>query len=437
MLEAAGYTADGLKAALGSPPRIGLLYDEEVHRHRLRGSDLETLALLFAVGLPVSVHDARRALAPLELEPLAEAGLLQLDGGHARARLGIGVYEDLYVIADHRRQRRRPDYVTGPNLAARMLAQLTIRRPVSDALDLGVGSGIQSLLATRHAERVVGVDTNKRALGCAELNVRLNGARGIELRTGSWFEPVGDAEFDLIIANPPFVVSPETDLAYRDSDLPRDEASLNVIRGAATRLAEGGFAHVECNWVHPAAGDWREPLESAFAGTGCDAVLLKFDTFDPVDYAASWLGSDAETPASFRDAVDRWLEYYRESGIEAISWGVVTLRKHSLASNFIRAFELPRLPARAAGAHLERLFTGRDHDGDLIGSRLPEGARFEHRFEPGERGHTLVTTADSVGFAARIDPDAAAALARDADTARFGTDLRRLLELGFLVPPAC
>jgi methylase of polypeptide subunit release factors len=447
----AGYTEEGLRRALGPSPDIAPQHDREVYLRRLGNDKIGTLARLFWVGVPVDEEDLRRAIEPLEIAALVEDGLVELREGRAQPAMEITVYEGLYVLSDLEDAKLRPDYVTGINRSARLLADLTIRRPVRSTLDLGTGSGIQGFLASRHSEHVVAVDMNTRALACAELNAQLNEISGFETRAGSWFEPVHEPEFDLIVANPPFAVSPDTDLAYRDSELPADEVSLSIVRGAAERLAEGGYAHIECNWVHPTDGDWREPLEAAFAGTDCDAVLLKFETFDSLKYAASWTQVHDEF-AAFRAALDRWLDYYRRAGIEAVSWGVVVLRRRSQGRNWARAFELPGFPARAAGAHVERIFTAKDYlralssEDELMDAvfALPDGARFEHHYGPGEQGHALVVIPDSVGFSARIDPDAAQALARcdgelalgelGGDRAIVATGARRLLELGFLEP---
>lgn len=447
----AEYTAEGLKRALGTSPGIGPRHDREVYLRRLGDDKIGILARLFWVGAPVAEQDARRATEPFELTALVESGLVELREGQAHAAMGIDVYEDLYLVSDFDEAKLTPNYVTGINRSARLLADLTVRRPVRSTLDLGTGSGIQGFLASRHSERVVAVEMNPRALACAELNAQLNEISGFETRAGSWFEPVHEREFDLIVANPPFAVSPDTDLAYRDSELPADEVSLSIVRGAAERLAEGGYAHIECNWVHPLDGDWREPLEAAFAGTDCDAVLLKFETFDSLEYAASWTRILDELGA-FHAALDRWLDYYRRAGIEAVSWGVVILRRRSLGRNWVRAFEVPGFPARAAGSQVERLFTAKDYlrglssDDELVNAvfALPEGIRFEHRYAPGEPGHVLVVVPDSVGFSARIAPDAAQAIARcdgelalselGGDRASVAAGARRLLELGLLEP---
>ena len=111
------------------------------------------------------------------------------------------------------------------------------------ALDLGTGCGAQALLASQHAEEVVATDVNGRAVEIARLNARLTGIE-LDLREGSWFEPVGDELFDLIVSNPPFVISPDSAFVFRDAGLVGDAVSRNVVRGAAGRLRVGGHATI-------------------------------------------------------------------------------------------------------------------------------------------------------------------------------------------------
>ena len=59
------------------------------------------------------------------------------------------------------------------------------------------------MLAADHAEHVVAVDLNPRALWLTELNCRLNGIANVECRKGDLFEPVAGETFDLVVTNPP------------------------------------------------------------------------------------------------------------------------------------------------------------------------------------------------------------------------------------------
>ena len=238
-----------------------------------------------------------------------------------------------------------PDFVTGPSSAARRVERLTIRKPVGTALDLGTGSGLQALLTARHAEHVVGVDINARGLAFARFNAALNGLSNIDFREGSWFEPVGDERFDLIVANPPYVVSPDSEFLFRDGDLSADAVTQMLLQEVPAHLEEGGLAHVMGNWAHGRDEDWRAPVETWLAGSGCDVLLLRYATVDPVLYAGQWNQLlAAQGREAFLTAVDRWLDYYRREGIEAITEGMVVLRRRPAGRNWVRAIEVPGRP---------------------------------------------------------------------------------------------
>ena len=102
------------------------------------------------------------------------------------------------------------DFVPGVHRPSVTLAHLTVRRRVERALDVGTGNGVQAILAAAHAERVVATDINPRALAYAGLNASLNGCDNIEFRHGSFLDPVAGDRFDLVVSNPPYVISPES-----------------------------------------------------------------------------------------------------------------------------------------------------------------------------------------------------------------------------------
>src|SRR5206468_8352084 len=139
------------------------------------------------------------------------------------------------LLVAHDPPSTAPDVVTGVNAASRTLATLTVRRPVERALDIGTGSGVEALLTTRHAAHVVATDVNPRALRLAELSARLSGV-SLELREGSLFEPVEEERFDLIVANPPFVISPTTAPASPTTALPAARTCPQAFPGAPRHL---------------------------------------------------------------------------------------------------------------------------------------------------------------------------------------------------------
>ena len=98
------------------------------------------------------------------------------------------------------------------------LAGATVRRPIGSSLDLGTGCGIQALFAAAHSDRVVASDVNPRAVALATLTMALNGAGNVEMRTGDLLDPVAGETFGLVVANPPFVISPSERYLFRDGD---------------------------------------------------------------------------------------------------------------------------------------------------------------------------------------------------------------------------
>ena len=110
------------------------------------------------------------------------------------------------------------------------------------------------MLAARHAERVVGVDVNPHALSCAGLSQRLSGVDNVTWVQGDWFEPVRGQRFDLVVANPSVIITPDNAVLWRDSADGGEALSRRLVRESAEHLNEGGFATVLCHWPHREGG---------------------------------------------------------------------------------------------------------------------------------------------------------------------------------------
>ena len=358
-LLAAGYTEKGLRETFG---RTGPDWQEgflRTVRNPRAESSLSTVATLFLFGTSVEKELASKALAPLQLSELGAIGLLEVDGQLVRPRVLLIPHESLILACDLGVARR--NYVERVDRASTTLSNLTVRCPVSRALDLGAGGGIQSLMAARHSEKVVAIDVNPRALSFAAFNASLNGFSNLDFLEGSWFEPVVDRKFDLIVANPPYVISPESTFLYRDSGLPGDTICRRIVSEAAFHLQDGGFATIMCTWVHGENQDWSISLQEWVDKSGCDALLLHYSSDQALTYATRWNRSLLRTDRKrFEETLNRWLKYYRELGIEAIASGAVILRRRTAAANWVQAVDVPAGPSGPSGDHILRLFAARD-----------------------------------------------------------------------------
>lgn len=365
-LSEADYTVSGITRLLDEDTVTFTPADIPIHERRLTSSSpISTLVALFLLGLTVDPEKATQALAPLRLGRLEELGLVEPTSGGIRALVELFPYQNLVLACDRKRGPddgdEGRDFVYGMSPSTELLANLTVRRRAGATLDLGTGCGVQALVAARHSEQVTGVDINPRALNFAAFNALLNGISNVEWREGNLFEPVRGRTFDLIVCNPPFIVSPSVDSLYRDSGHPGDSLCRGIVKEAPDFLREGGFAQVEVSWVFAPDEVWSAPLRGWVEGTGSDAWLLRYRTVDALTYAA-----DANRPvwlrdlARYRQALDRWMAYYRGSGIEVFGIGMIVLRRRSGGTNWIRADELPD-PIRPAGDHILRVFRTQDY----------------------------------------------------------------------------
>lgn len=328
-------------------------------RRLATGSALATLARLFLLGSPVPRAEAAAALVPLELDSLAASGVVRYDGDQVRAAVRIGWCDELLVACDW--EDARPlnrDHVVRVGPASLLLADLTVRRPGVEALDIGTGGGVQALLAAQHAATVVGTDLNPRALAYAALGGALNGTGNVSWRAGSLLDPVAGQRFDLVTVNPPFVISPDTAYLFRDGGEAGDgdTVSRRLVREVATILRPDGWATLLCSWVHSPAGDWSEPVRGWLAGRGCAAWVLRVRSQDPLAYAAAWNAQAHRSTDALGAGLDRWLAHYRRRSIEAIATGVVILHRQAGPDPLIWADDMPTRPNGPAGAQIQRVF---------------------------------------------------------------------------------
>lgn len=279
----------------------------------------EALADLFVEHDPV-----RSAHIPNDVRDLViRAGLAHLEGDFIVAPRDVRPYSDgahdWFVVSDSGEPvANGQEHVLGVGHASLTLASLIPRIPVDRALDLGTGSGVQALHLGTHAANVVGTDLSVEALECAALTAALSGQRW-GLKAGSLYEPVNGELFDMIVSNPPFVISPRKQYTYRDAGFERDSFVRNVVQQGADMLNEGGWLVTLGNWLH-GSGDWRERLIEWVAPTGCDAWVVQREVQSADDYVATWLED-----ASDASLAQQWRDFFGPD--ERIGFGWIVLHK--------------------------------------------------------------------------------------------------------------
>lgn len=335
-------------------------------------SPVVVLTALFMLGEPVPATALDAALPRTAAAGAAAIGLVgEPDGaGYVRARVDLRPHEAVddagevrwWVASDLGElvtgRALAPDHVLGVGGAGLTLAGLTPRTPVHAALDLGCGCGIQTLYLLRHAECVVATDISARALAFTAFNAALagvsvagapdagtesvagsesgsdSGAGRLELLRGSLLEPVAGRRFDLIVSNPPFVITPP---AVREAGLPlmeyRDAGGPvlpRLVAGLGEHLEPGASAVMLGNWEHRGAGSWRDAV-AAWLPEGLDAWVVEREVQDPVEYAAMWLRDGGLTPdrdaEAFDAALEAWIDDFEARDVRGVGFGYLIVHR--------------------------------------------------------------------------------------------------------------
>lgn len=156
--------------------------------------------------------------------------------------------------------RVTPDVLI-PRPETELLVDLALQRIPVDAAcavaDLGTGSGAIALAIAkmRPQMRVVATDASAAALQVACSNAARLGLRNVEFAQGEWCTALGNARFDLIVSNPPYVAESDPHLDTGDlrfepgtalaSGADGLDAIRTIVGDARTHLRDGGWLLLE------------------------------------------------------------------------------------------------------------------------------------------------------------------------------------------------
>ena len=378
-LVGAGYSLDAVTDRLGEAGLAGLGRNSGVAASQALGDADDPQAAAIRLWLLQQPVPAGR-LAWLDVSGLRDAGLLE-GTGDLRATVEIKPYgserRQGWICSDQtpldtRVARPRSDFVLGASPASTTLAQLVPRRQVGTALDLGTGCGIQTVHLADHADRVVATDLNPRALDLARITLGLNQVEA-DLRLGSLYEPVAGQGFDLVVTNPPYVMSPPGGgLVYREGGFEADQLMREVVRSAP--LNPDGLLVVLGNWAVTEGRSWQERVVE-WIPAGHDALVLQREHLDPFEYIEIWL-ADAGLAGSgdYLPGYREWLEYFRRQRITGVGMGWLFVRNSGSAEPSVRLEEWPHAVhqpvADAVLAHFAGIEPSRRPEAELLAATL-------------------------------------------------------------------
>ncbi|MDE2049257.1 MAG: peptide chain release factor N(5)-glutamine methyltransferase [Betaproteobacteria bacterium] len=198
-------------------------------------------------------HDAR-VLAPHEQQALS-TGTAALSRGVPLAYVtGHKEFYSLRFAVSPAVLVPRPETELLVDTGLQVLAAVSHTR-APQVLDLGTGSGCIAIALAMHAPQaqVWAVDASEPALAVAARNNAALASGRVQLRRSDWFAALGDARFDLIVANPPYVAQGDVHLAALrhepDTALTAGPDGLRdlrrIIAHAPSHLHAGGWLWLE------------------------------------------------------------------------------------------------------------------------------------------------------------------------------------------------
>lgn len=184
-------------------------------------------------------------LSETERELMLEADVLQTHGEHWQSSVRWSSLDDLLLVHSAYPTEASDAVFFGPDTyrfaqAIKAFVQANGRN-IQRAVDIGCGSGAGAILLGQAypGAQVLAVDINPQALRLTAINAQL--ARTANLRplySDLLTDVLGD--FDLIIANPPYMLDPQ-ERAYRHGGGAFGASlSMQIVETALSRLTPGG-----------------------------------------------------------------------------------------------------------------------------------------------------------------------------------------------------
>jgi len=269
--------------------------------------------------------DETAALPKGLVADLADAGLVASSPAGLRPLVRLTPFHDLLLAGDHHNEESvdvAAEAVENPHGPTEILARLIPRQSVGRSLDIGSGSGVHALELARHSAAVTGVDVSARAVAFAQFNAALNGITNVRFKTGDVAGGLEQQSFDLIVSNPPYLVSPESGIVYRDGNAGSGHIGTRVLAEAPALLCPDGLLVCLTSWGVADPDDPDRKIRSIAESVRCNALVLVYAARTPLDNAVRW-NAHRRDARDLRQAVQRWLDYYQRHQLKQIAYGIV------------------------------------------------------------------------------------------------------------------
>ncbi|MBD2431680.1 MULTISPECIES: carbamoyltransferase C-terminal domain-containing protein [Fischerella] len=329
-LHQTGYNEANICNLLGvsSQQQIEPTYLHYYDRYRLPQSILGDLIRLFLLRCALTKSRLQEIFGNELFSTLCSLGMLIQRDQDWASQVDLFAVAGLYVATDHRYMILAEDHfdedvVMYVGMDSMGLVYTAPQYPANRVLDLCCGSGIQSLVASRYAQEVIGVDINPRAIRFARFNAQLNGIYNINFYLGNLYEPTG-GYFDTILVNPPFVPSPSQECCFRDGGMGGEEILARIITESANKLAPQGRLFIVTDLVN--LQEYESKLEQWWQGEPAHKLVLNTADRNDILFSVPHCHTAFnQTLEEYNIKLDQWLENFHSTGLKAVNFGYILI----------------------------------------------------------------------------------------------------------------
>ncbi|HEX4933911.1 MAG TPA: methyltransferase, partial [Gemmatimonadaceae bacterium] len=293
------------------------------------------LIRLFIDGLPLPVALVRRLLGDEAWSAMEALGLLESTGSEkgeqATPRVALTPVEDLWFASDclaagADASSIRQDFVySSSNELTRQFLTALPDAPGARVLELCAGTGVAAIRALRHGARLaVATDLTARSVHFARFNARLNGEEaGFRAVQSDVWSALGDEQFDLVVAHPPYVPALTHRFDFRDAGDDGEIVTQRIVEGLGAHVAPGGATIIRAGlsdrrgetsaerlrrWLGDSAGDF-------------DLIQLEVSEYSAMDAFMS------VTRGRDYSGLGTWMERFHRLQVARFAVSIFTLRR--------------------------------------------------------------------------------------------------------------
>lgn len=332
-LIAQGYSENNICSLLEIETLQGIepTYIYYYNKHKLGQGNLEDLIRLFLLRVSLNKERIIEIIGEDCFQILSSIGVIIPRGDLFASRIDIYCVNEFFIATDHRYMIYEEDNIQENPVMYIGMDSLglvhTVPKYLSEStLDLCTGSGIQAITASCFSRKVIGIDINPRAIRFARFNAQLNGVSNVQFIEGDLYKPIEQQKFDTILANPPFVPSPDHKLDFRDGGNNGEKILEAIVSNANSHLSKFGQLFIVTDLVN--VFEYEKKLKNWWGTTNADKLVLTTANRNDILFSVPHCHYPfKQTFEQYNTELDMWLNNFKRSNILSVNFGYILIKK--------------------------------------------------------------------------------------------------------------